>query len=185
MSYIDKTLVPGEKVVYTTRLHWIVMLGHIFAAIVLWAMGGYILWYGWQHAEMEPANRHVAEYGGAALLLCGLIVILAGSIRRNATEMAVTTRRVVVKTGLASRRTIEMLLNKVETIEVSEPGMGRIFGYGSITMIGTGGTSEGFHKIGHPLEFRNEVQQQIEKLSPGEAAPVVTPAARTDKNRLS
>lgn len=173
MSYIDKTLVPGEKVVYRTRLHWIVMLGHIFGAIVLGAIGGYLLWYAMEHPQMESTSRHVADYGGAALLVCGLIVLLVGSIRRNATEMAVTTRRVVVKTGLASRRTIEMLLNKVETIEVSEPGMGRVLGYGSITMIGTGGTAEGFHKIAHPLEFRNEAQQQIEKLMPGEAAPPV------------
>jgi len=183
MSYISKTLVPGEKVVYTTRLHWIVMLGHMFAAVVLWAMGGYVLWYAWQHTQMEPTNRHVAEYGGAALLLCGLIVLLAGSIRRNATEMAVTTRRVVVKTGLASRRTVEMLLNKVETIEVTEPGMGRVFGYGSITMIGTGGTSEQFHKIAKPLVFRNEVQQEIERLTPGGAAAAVPPAPAAGGNK--
>ena len=173
MSYIDKTLVPGEKVVYTTRLHWIVMLGHIFGAVVLWVLGGYVLYYALAHTQMEANSRRIAEYGGAALLVVGIIVFLAGSIRRNATEMAVTTRRVVVKTGLASRRTIEMLLNKVETIEVSEPGMGRLLGYGSITMIGTGGTSEGFHKIAHPLEFRNEVQQQIERLAP-EATPPAT-----------
>jgi hypothetical protein len=176
MNYISKTLVPGEKVVYTTRLHWIVMLGHIFGAVVLWVMGGYVLWYAYAHAQMEATSRHVAGFGGAALLVCGLIVLLAGSIRRNATEMAVTTRRVVVKTGLASRRTIEMLLNKVETIEVTEPGMGRVLGYGSITMIGTGGTSEGFHKIARPLEFRNAAQQQIERLMPGEAP--ASPAAR-------
>ena len=167
MSYIDKTLVPGEKVVYTTRLHWIVMVGHIFGALVLWAIRGYLLYYGYAHAEMEVTSRHVAEYGGAALLVCGLIVILVGSIRRGATEMAVTTRRVVIKTGLASRRTIEMLLNKVETIEVSEPGMGRVLGYGSITMIGTGGTSEAFHKMARPLEFRNAAQMEIEKMTPG------------------
>jgi hypothetical protein len=170
MSYIDKTLVPGEKVVYRTRLHWVVMVGHIIGVIVLWAIGGYMLWYAMEHPQMEPTSRHAADYGGAALLVCGLIVLLVGSIRRNATEMAVTTRRVVVKTGLASRRTIEMLLNKVETIEVSEPGMGRVLGYGSITMIGTGGTAEGFHKIAHPLQFRNEAQQQIERLTPGEAS---------------
>jgi hypothetical protein len=178
MSYITKTLVPGEKVVYQTRLHWIVMLGHIIGALVLWALGGYVLWYDYYHPAIETNNRHIMAYGGAALLLCGLIVLFAGSIRRNSTEMAVTTRRVVVKTGLASRRTIEMLLNKVETIEVTEPGMGRMFGYGSITMIGTGGTSEQFHKISKPLVFRNEVQQQIERLTPGEIAPAPPPAAR-------
>jgi hypothetical protein len=167
MSYIDKSLVPGEKVVFTTRLHWIVMLGHIFGACVLWGMGGYLLYYGYAHPEMEFTSRHIMEYGGAALLLCGLILIFAGSIRRNATEMAVTTRRVVIKTGLASRKTIEMLLNKVETIEVSESGMGRVLGYGSISMIGTGGTSEQFHKMARPLEFRSATQQEIEKLTPG------------------
>ena len=178
MSYITKTLVPGEKVVYQTRLHWIVMLGHIIGAIVLWALGGYVLLYDYAHPQMEATSRHVAAYGGAALLLVGLIVLFAGTIRRNATEMAVTTRRVVVKTGLASRRTIEMLLNKVETIEVSEPGLGRVFGYGSITMIGTGGTSEQFHKIAKPLLFRNEVQQQIERLMPGEVTAPPPPFAR-------
>jgi hypothetical protein len=184
LSYISKTLVPGEKVVYTTRLHWIVMLGHALAAIVLWAMGGYLLYYAWRPAEIEATSRRLAGYGGPALLLCGLIVLLAGRIRRNTTEMAVTTRRVVVKTGLASRRTIEMLLNKVETIEVSEPGLGRLLGYGSITMIGTGGTSEQFHKIARPLEFRNEVQQQIERLTPSESTPAAVPG-KTEKNWLS
>jgi uncharacterized membrane protein YdbT with pleckstrin-like domain len=83
--------------------------------------------------------------------------------------MAVTNRRVVVKQGLVSRKTIEMLLNKIETIEVSEPMVGRMLGYGSITIIGTGGTSEPFHKIAQPLPFRSEVQQQLEKLSAGPA----------------
>ncbi len=68
------------------------------------------------------------------------------------------------KTGLASRKTIEMLLNKVESIEVSETTAGRILGYGTVVVIGTGGTSEPFHKVAHPLEFRNRVQHQIEKL---------------------
>jgi uncharacterized membrane protein YdbT with pleckstrin-like domain len=97
------------------------------------------------------------------LLIAGLGAILTGMVRRNATEMAVTTRRVVIKTGLTSRRTIEMLLNKVESIEVSETTFGRMLGYGSITVIGTGGTLEPFHDMDHPLVFRSQVQQQIEQ----------------------
>src|ERR1700687_5648948 len=57
-----------------------------------------------------------------------------------------------------------MLLNKMESIEVSETTFGRMLGYGTIVVIGTGGTPEPFHKVAHPLEFRNQVQQQIEKL---------------------
>jgi uncharacterized membrane protein YdbT with pleckstrin-like domain len=104
------------------------------------------------------------EGGAAVLLISGVVVILAGMVRRNATEMAVTNRRLVIKTGLASRKTIEMLLNKVESIEVSETAAGRMLGYGTIVVIGTGGTPEPFHKVAHPLQFRSHVQQQIEKL---------------------
>jgi uncharacterized membrane protein YdbT with pleckstrin-like domain len=97
-------------------------------------------------------------------LVCGAVAILVGLVRRYATEMAVTNRRVVIKTGLTSRKTIEMLLNKVETIEVNETPAGRVLGYGTIVVIGTGGTSEPFHNMCHPLQFRSQVQQQIEKL---------------------
>jgi hypothetical protein len=169
MGYIDKTLIPGEQVVYRTRLHWIVMFGHAVLSLLILALGGFVLFYGLEHRQELPlTDLHLYEGGGAAALVIALIVFLAGSMRRNATEMAVTNRRVVVKTGIASRRTVEMLLNKVETIEVSEPGMGRLLGYGSIVVIGTGGTSEPFHRMAHPLEFRTRVQQEIEGLRPGD-----------------
>ncbi|HEX3660219.1 MAG TPA: PH domain-containing protein [Acidobacteriaceae bacterium] len=172
MSYIDKTLVPGEKVVYTTKLHWIVMVGHLFTCLIFLAGAGYLGYYlYYQRTTLQPGTLHILEIGLIVLLFVALLVLIMGSVRRGATEMAVTTRRVVVKTGLASRRTIEMLLNKIETIEVDEPTLGRMLGYGSITMIGTGGTSEPFHKIAHPLEFRSCVQQEIERLTPGDTAP--------------
>lgn len=168
MSYIDANLIPGEKVVYKTRLHWTVMLGHIlFALFVLGAPAGILLYYARkEQAETSAQNVHMLLGGAGVLLASGVAVIIAGLVRRNATEMAVTTRRVIIKTGLAARKTIEMLLNKVESIEVRETATGRMLGYGTIVVIGSGGTSEPFHKIAHPLEFRSRVQQQIEKLPP-------------------
>ena len=163
MSYIQATLVPGEAVVYQTRLHWVVMLRHILLGLLLLAGAGALLSYFLHHPGLSNSSQHLVEGGAAALLACGILAIIAGMVRRNATEMAVTTRRVVVKQGLVNRKTIEMLLNKIETIEVSEPMTGRMLGYGSITMIGTGGTSEPFHKIAHPLQFRGAVQQQLER----------------------
>jgi len=167
MRYIEASLIPGESIVYQTRLHWIVMLRHILLGLVLLAGSGALLSYYLHHPRLGNTSEHLTEGGAAALLLCGVVAIIAGAVRRNATEMAVTTRRVVVKQGLVDRKTIEMLLNKIETIEVSEPMVGRMLGYGSITIVGTGGTSEPFHKIAHPLQFRNGVQQQLERLAPG------------------
>ncbi len=165
MSYVESNLVPGETVIYETRLHWIVMLGHIIVGCLLLVLPGVLLLiYAFRQTDIETRNLHLMEGGGVALLVCGIVTILMGMVRRNATEMAVTNRRVVIKTGLASRKTIEMLLNKVESIEVSETAFGRMLGYGTIVVIGTGGTPEPFHKVAHPLEFRSQVQQQIEKL---------------------
>jgi uncharacterized membrane protein YdbT with pleckstrin-like domain len=165
MSYVDSNLVSGETVIYQTRLHWIVMLGHIVLGCLLLGLPGVLLLYfALSQTGIESKTLHVMEGGGVALLVCGVVAILMGMVRRNATEMAVTNRRVVIKTGVVSRKTIEMLLNKVESIEVSETTGGRMLGYGTIVMIGTGGTSEPFREVAHPLEFRNQVQQQIEKL---------------------
>jgi uncharacterized membrane protein YdbT with pleckstrin-like domain len=166
MSYIDANLIPGEKVVYQTRLHWIAMLGHLLFGLLVLALPGVILLYyaRTQQPQTSAQSERLMLGGAGILLLSAVIVILFGLVRRNATEMAVTTRRVVIKTGLAARKTIEMLLGKVESIEVSETASGRMLGYGTIVLIGTGGTSEPFHKIAHPLEFRSQVQQQIERL---------------------
>src|SRR2546425_880843 len=165
MSYVESNLVPGETVIYQTRLHWIVMLSHLIVGGLLLDLPGVaLLIYALSHSEMGGGTLHAMEAGAFLLLFSGVAVILAGMLRRNTTEMAVTNRRVIIKTGLASRKTIEMLLNKVESIEVSESTIGRLLGYGTVMMIGTGGTSEPFQKVAHPLEFRSQVQQQIEKL---------------------
>jgi hypothetical protein len=165
MTYVESNLVPGETVIYQTRLHWIVMLGHLLLGCLLLGLPGVLLlYYALNQTGLDARTLRIMEGGGVALIVCGVVAILMGMVRRNATEMAVTNRRVVIKTGLASRKTIEMLLNKVESIEVSETAFGRMLGYGTIVVIGTGGTPEPFHKMADPLEFRSQVQQQIEKL---------------------
>jgi uncharacterized membrane protein YdbT with pleckstrin-like domain len=75
--------------------------------------------------------------------------------------MAVTNKRVIVKTGIADRRTVEILLSRIESVAVEEPALGRLLGFGTVTVRGTGGTPEVFEKIYHPLEFREQVQRQI------------------------
>jgi uncharacterized membrane protein YdbT with pleckstrin-like domain len=111
------------------------------------------------------ATRNGGRYQGAmvegALALVGAIALIGGGIlRRFATEAAVSNRRVVIKTGLFSRRSIEVLLPKVESIGVDESFVGRMLGYGSVIVRGTGGTFERFDKIARPNEFRRQVQQQ-------------------------
>jgi len=152
MGYIGRNLVEGEKVLYRTRLHWVVLLKPILvAAVLLFLPGGLLLW----------AKGREMAWPSAALFALGVIVIAYGSVRRNATEMAVTDKRVIIKQGIASRKSLELVLAKVESIVVNESVMGRILGYGTLVIRGTGGTYETFFEIAHPSEFRNRVQQQI------------------------
>ena len=73
--------------------------------------------------------------------------------------MAVTNKRVIIKVGLISRRTAELNLNKVENIGVNQSILGRILNYGTITVVGTGGTHEQFRWVASPIEFRRAVQE--------------------------
>lgn len=166
MGYVDKNLVPGETLVYKTGCHWIVMFWPLLVGLVLGFFGFAFFAGGWM------ATRNGGRYEGAmvwgALALLGAIALIAGGIiRRAATEVAVSNRRVLIKTGLFSRRSVEVLLPKVESIGVDESFLGRILGYGSVIVRGTGGTFETFDKIAHPNDLRRQVQGQLSSATVG------------------
>ncbi len=91
-----------------------------------------------------------------------LTLFLLPVVERATSEFAVTTRRVIIKVGLISRRTVELNLEKIESIGVDQTILGRIFGYGTIVVNGTGGTHEPFRGIARPLEFRKAVNEASE-----------------------
>jgi uncharacterized membrane protein YdbT with pleckstrin-like domain len=146
MSYVDGTLLPGEEVTFRTYLHWLIFAR---AALVL-AIGliTLVLGYSW-----SPAL-----WLGVAFIVLGLIAWLAAYIQRKTSEFAVTNKRIIVKVGILRRRTIEMLLRQIEALEVNQNLRGRMFGYGTVIIIGTGGTREPFDKVSAPLEFRRAAQ---------------------------
>lgn len=80
-------------------------------------------------------------------------------IRQATSEYAITNKRVIIKVGLISRRTLEMNLSKIESVNVNQSILARLLGYGSIVVIGTGGTRETFHDIAEPLAFRRKFQE--------------------------
>jgi uncharacterized membrane protein YdbT with pleckstrin-like domain len=162
LSYAENHLIAGETVQYETRLHWIVMLGHVLIAAILAIIGAVLILTPWSSATGSDASlAGPLRWAGIGCLLLAAIFFGIGLVRRGATEMAVTNKRVIVKSGLANRRTIELLLPRIESIAVEEPAMGRLLGYGTVIVRGTGGTPEVFPQIARPLEFREQVQRQI------------------------
>jgi uncharacterized membrane protein YdbT with pleckstrin-like domain len=161
LSFAEKHLIQGETIQYQTKLHWIVMLGHAGLTTFFILAGAALLVFSWNTRHSADSHSYILVWVALAAFLVAVILLGVGLIKRSATVMVLTNKRVIVKTGLASRRTIELLLSRIESIAVEEPAMGRVLGYGTVVIRGTGGTPEVFEKISHPLEFREHVQSQI------------------------
>jgi uncharacterized membrane protein YdbT with pleckstrin-like domain len=163
LSYVEKNLIAGEQVVFQTRHHWIVMAGAlaIGAVVDLAAIAGLVFLLG--AAGLGVGVRDLGIALATLTLIVGSLFVVMGVLKRNATEMVVTNKRVIVKTGILSRRTFEMLLPRIESIGVEEPVLGRILKYGTVILRGVGGTPDEFNLIANPLAFRSHVQEQIEK----------------------
>lgn len=108
-----------------------------------------------EHVELETTYHWIIFCNLRALLT----LFIAPMIDRYSDEFAITNRRVIIKTGLISRKTFEMNLSKIESVNVDQGILGRIFGYGTITIVGSGGTKETFPKIQNPLGFRKKFQE--------------------------
>jgi uncharacterized membrane protein YdbT with pleckstrin-like domain len=144
MGYIDDNLMSGEQIVYRTKLHWVIFLWPIIFVVI---------------AFMFFAGDSTAA--GGFFLLVAIIWGVSFFISFKTSEFGITNKRVLIKTGFIRRNSLETLLTKVEGIQVNQGILGRILNYGTIIVKGTGGTSNPFHKIDAPLEFRKKVQEQI------------------------
>jgi len=160
MGYIERNLVPGETVVYESRLHWIVLVRPLVVGLLLGSIG-LVFVIGGYEASGKDVSYGGMIFVGVLLLTAAAISVSAGLIKKSATEVAVSNKRVLIKTGLISRKTIEVTLSKVESVGVDESALGRMLGYGDVIVRGTGGTTESFSRIANPEELSRQVQGQL------------------------
>ena len=147
MSYVEKNLLPGETILCTGRLHWIIYL----KPMLLMAVGVVVLLLP-LFLSGVPAKLWI---WGAAAILVGLLAAVPALLRAWSTELVVTSVRIIAKHGMVSRHTIEMLHKRIESLSVQQSIPGRIFDYGTLLIHGTGGGREAIPNIARPLAFRN------------------------------
>jgi len=149
--YIDEILQPGEKVLYSTNAHWIFYLPAIVAWIAVLAM--LIV------SSMVTVDNlmRLCWAIAAVIAVVALYWTVRGWFHRSTTETDVTNMRVVHKTGFIRRRTFEMALDKVESVDVNQTILGRILNYGNVTIKGVGEGRETIPTIASPLAFRSAI----------------------------
>lgn len=152
MAYVHSVLQPGETIKVIGRLHWTIFLRSILLATV----SAVVAFYG--EKSISQSLGAIFAYAGWVGLALAALLFLHAAFKRWTTELSVTTHRVIYKRGFIWRHTVEMSLDKVETVNVDQTILGRIFGYGTIHVLGTGqGGIQGLRGIGSPVVIRNAI----------------------------
>ena len=150
MTFIEKNLANNERIIYRAKLHW-----WIYGQSVCLLILGIVVFTLWGKTE-------VVKIISGLLLVIGLITMINAYIRSNASEFAVTNRRVMMKTGVTKRRLIELQLNRSDGLVIDQGIIGRIFNYGDI-IIRTGNLEEIFSPVADPFEFKRQINNAIEE----------------------
>lgn len=149
-SYTKETLIDGETQLYNTRISkWVLAVAWI-------KTGGYLIG---AIAAGIAGEMLLHSHGGWVLMLVPPFLMVDPYLAYKTSEIVITNRRVLIKVGFIQRRSLEMFLQKIETVGVFQNPLGRWLNYGSVSLCGTGGTQEVFHHIDNPVEFRNWVQK--------------------------
>jgi uncharacterized membrane protein YdbT with pleckstrin-like domain len=149
MSYVQSVLQPGEQVRHTARLHWIMYWPGL--VLMLAALAAFLV------AQQQDRVHMLLIYLAGVLAIIALIFLLREWFTQWTTEIAVTNRRVIHKAGFIRRQTNEMNLDKVESVQVDQPILGRILNYGHVTFLGTGEGFETLRLVAAPIELRNHI----------------------------
>ncbi len=152
-DYITQNLMPGEQVVAVTRMHPRVLVGPaiVLGVALLLVLIGLIVG--------RDGVLFIVFGGGVALV--GLLLGLALQVERATTECSCTDRRILIKTGFLTTQLREMPLTKVEALRVDQGLLGKIFGFGTLVLTGSGGTRRTCKNIEEPFEFYKHVQVQV------------------------
>jgi uncharacterized membrane protein YdbT with pleckstrin-like domain len=142
MSYIKHVLQPGETVRYQGSVHWILYLPPIILGIV-----------GTVSSAFGPPGWATA----AICFLVALILALRAWFIRWMTEIVVTDRRVIYVHGFIQRESVEVHMNQIESVDVDQTLLGRLFDYGDVTIHGAGTTYEPLRAVDRPIAPRNEI----------------------------
>jgi uncharacterized membrane protein YdbT with pleckstrin-like domain len=148
VKYIDQVLQPGEKIVFSSTLSW----ANYLPSVLLWLVA-LLLFVA--DTVLQPSNAWL--WSAIVVAVLAAVSTLRTWFRRWTTEIDVTDRRVVYKRGFIRRHTVEMNMDKIESVDVDQSLLGRMFDYGDIIIRGTGAGIEPLRGIDSPLAFRNAV----------------------------
>jgi membrane protein YdbS with pleckstrin-like domain len=166
MSQLDGILNADERLLFRTRLHWLAcapwaLLVALIGVLVLAALA---LFARDAVASLFAQAPAAASILGAGLLLVVVMPLLVVRFLVTTHEFGVTDRRVIARMGWLSVRTVDLNVTKVESLVIEQSPAGRVFGYGDVKVVGTGGSVERFQGVKDPIGFRKAVNAAADRV---------------------
>lgn len=155
MAYVEKILLPDERIVYAAVLHWVIYLH----GLVITASAGLIAFFSNPFLCLafgeRLGNQFTKPFGLLAMIavIVGAALLLGAYIRQTSTEIVITNKRLIAKYGFVSRTTYEILINRITGANFDQTVIGRLMGFGTILVHGAGGEISPIDHVADPQLF--------------------------------
>lgn len=171
MTYLQRTLLKNENILFETRPHWIVYTSGVMLAIL-----GCLIWWMLTYFNLNTDNKghwNLMMWIVWACYAAALFQLFRMWIFHHFSDYGITNKRAVMKVGWIARDAFETFLERIEGTRIDQSIIGRMLGYGTLIVIGTGGTRDAFPFVPNVLSFRHRLQQAMEQRT--SSAPSTTP----------
>lgn len=162
MGYIEENLLPNEKIHLKAKISPAIFFVPILIFVISLFVLGFAISLGNKHDDATSIIVIFYFCFSGFIFISSLTVTVMELIRLLTTEFAVTNKRVIAKSGFIRRNSLDLRLTKIESVEVNQNILGRLFSFGTITLTGTGGTHQSFRGIVDPINTKRKINQIIE-----------------------
>lgn len=152
MTYVEQYLNNDEKVEFQTRIHWIVFVPMCIVTLFVLSLNFYF--------QGNASHVLMVRCLGALCFLRALSLFIV----YLSSEYGVTCKRVLGKTGLLEIQSLDILLQRVEAVRLSQGVLGRMFNFGDVIVTGTGGTQEILYDLPNPHLVRKIIQENAQRI---------------------
>lgn len=164
-SYVKRSMQDDEKVLYHARLHWIIYHLGVWLVLIGVVAGHFLPGYieGWVGEEYAEHLIKFVRYLSVILTAIGGFQLIFAFIRQISTELVITDRRVIAKHGFIATTSYELMMTKVEGATIDQTVLGRVLGYGTLMVKGTGGGISPIDHVARPFYFHAALMDALEK----------------------
>ncbi|MDD3181811.1 MAG: PH domain-containing protein [Alphaproteobacteria bacterium] len=168
-SYVKRAMQPNERIIYSAQLHWIIYRTGIFTTFLGALLGhvgedlvGLVIGEDFAH-HLETPIKYIA----IAIIFFGALDLVFSFIRQLSTELVVTDQRVIAKHGFIATTSYELMMTKVEGATIDQSVMGRLLGYGTLMVKGTGGGISPIDHVADPYKFHSYLMSALRESNEG------------------